>query len=92
MTAAQHCLLYCSDTKFASVQVMRDSWHSCMQQEGQGLVHAIALALVQSCPRSLLRALSVPLRALLTDPVLGNTAKTLAHQIMSSAQYSGPDT
>lgn len=71
------------------MQAMKHSLHSCMQQHGQGLVQAIALALVQSCPRSLLRALSAPLRAMLTDPVLGEGVKSVAQQIFCSQQYAG---
>ena len=68
---------------------MKQSLQSCMQQHGQGLIQAMALALVQSCPRNLLRALSVPLLALVTDPVVGETAKSVLQQVCCSQQYAG---
>lgn len=71
------------------LQAMKHSLQSCMQQHGQGLIQAIALALVQSCPRNLLRALSVPLLALVTDPVLGESVKSALQQICCSQQYAG---
>ena len=71
------------------LQAMKSSLHSCMQQRGQGLVQGMLLGLIQSCPRSLLRALSAPLLALLTDPALAENVKSVAQQVIGSQQYAG---
>lgn len=60
-----------------------------MTQQGQGLVQALALALVQTCPRHLLRSLASPLLALVKDPALSDGVKSLFSQIVSSQQYIG---
>lgn len=71
------------------MQALKGSLHSCMSHQGQGLVQAFALALVQSCPRHLLRPLANPLQAVLKDPALADGIKSLMTQMICSQQYAG---
>jgi len=71
------------------MQALRVSLHNCMTQQGQGLVQAFALALVQSCPRHLLRPLANPVQSLIKDPALTDGVKTLMSQVLCSQQYAG---
>ena len=71
------------------MQALRVSLHNCMAQQGQGLVQAFALALVQSCPRHLLRPLANPLQSLIKDPALTDGVKALMSQVLCSQQYAG---
>ena len=70
-------------------QALQGSLHSCMSHQGQGLVQSLALALVQSCPRHLLRPLASPLQALMKDPALADGVKSLMSQMICSQQYAG---
>ncbi|DBA84873.1 TPA: hypothetical protein ACH3X1_005892 [Trebouxia sp. C0004] len=72
----------------ADKQALKDSLHNHMTQQGQGLVQAFALALVQSCPRHLLRPLANPLQSLMKDPALTDGVKALMSQVICSQQYA----
>ncbi|KAA6422701.1 MAG: hypothetical protein FRX49_07236 [Trebouxia sp. A1-2] len=69
-------------------KALKGSLHNCMTQQGQGLVQAFVLALVQSCPRHLLRPLANPLHSLIKDPALTDGVKGLMSQVLCSQQYA----
>lgn len=71
----------------ADKQAMQEALYSCLSHWGQELVQAMALALVQTCPRHLLRSLAPPLRALLGDPAMSDAVKSFLSQIVCSKQY-----
>lgn len=71
------------------VQALKESLHSCMSHQGQELVQALALALLQTCPRHLLRSLAAPLRALLEDSAMADAVKASFSQMVCSQQYIG---
>ena len=52
-------------------------------------MQAFVLALVQTCPRHLLRPLAVPLQALVKDPVLAESIKAVLTQTLCSEQCIG---
>lgn len=60
-----------------------------MSHQGQELVQALALALLQTCPRHLLRSLAAPLRALLEDPAMSDAVKSSFSQMVCSQLYIG---
>ena len=85
----QYSYAISSEPTLLHMQALRDALHSCMTQQGQGLVQALAVALVQTCPRHLVRALAAPLQALVKDPTLSNGVWTLFSQIVCSQLYIG---
>lgn len=87
----QLCLELLSSDPHAlfDVQALQGTLHSCMSHQGQGLMQSLALALVQSCPRHLLRSLANPLQALMKDPALADGVKSLLSHIICSQQFAG---
>ena len=71
------------------VQALKEALHTCLSHQGQGLVQALALALLQTCPRHLLRSLAAPLRALLEDSTMSDAVKSTFSQMVCSQQYIG---
>lgn len=71
------------------MQALQDALYSCMRHQGRELVQALALALLQTCPRHLLRSLAAPLRALLEDAAMADAVKTFFSQMVCSQQYIG---
>ena len=71
------------------VQALKQALYTCMSHQGQELVQALALALLQTCPRHLLRSLAAPLRALLEDPTMSDAVKSTLSQMVCSQQYIG---
>lgn len=71
------------------VQALQEALYSCMSHQGQELVQALALALLQTCPRHLLRSLAAPLRALFEDPSMSDAVKSSFSQMVCSQQYIG---
>lgn len=71
------------------LQALKEALYSCMSHQGQELVQALALALVQTCPRHLLRSLASPLRTLLQDDAMSDAVKSSFSQMVCSQQYIG---
>ena len=71
------------------VQALKEALYTCMIHQGQELVQALALALLQTCPRHLLRSLAAPLRALFEDPTMSDAVKSSFSQMVCSQQYIG---